>query len=113
MPNDTNDHPMPQPLITETDLCDWLGQADPGDSILYHRGFLALDVAVVHRRLPEPERRNLLRVANRAAWAADNGLAHLIQRRHGTDDFSYFAILRPRPRTRSAALTALLAEMAA
>ncbi len=91
----------------ETALCAWLGQAAPGDIIEYHRGFLAIDAVPQSARLPERQRQELVRVARRAIWAADNGFAHPVQRRHGTDDYSYFLIARPRPRGRCVALETL------
>ena len=36
------------------------------------------------------------RLADRAHWAAALGFVHLVQRRHGTDDFSYLANARER-----------------
>lgn len=99
--------------ITETELCGWLGQAAPGDRLVYHRGFLALDCAPTSGRLLERERGELLRVARRALFAAENGLAHLVQRRNGPDDFTYLLIARPRPKTARGSILAILAAEAA
>jgi hypothetical protein len=82
--------------LTEIDLCGWLGQTSPGDSIEYHRGFLAVDIIPHGSRLPEKDRLELGRIARRAWWASERGLAHLIQRRHGPDDYSYIIVARPR-----------------
>ena len=35
-------------------------------------------------------------LGNRAQDLAERGLVHLVQLRHGTEDYSYFAIARPR-----------------
>ena len=83
--------------LTEIELCGWLGQALPGDVIEYHRGFLAIDCIPQGGRLTERDRSELVRVARRALWAADRGIAYLIQRRHGPDDYSYLVIARPHP----------------
>lgn len=99
--------------ITETELCGWLGQAAPGDRLVYHRGFLALDCAPTAGRFPERERGELLRVARRALFAAENGLVHLVQRRNGPDDFTYLLIARPRPKTARGSILAILAAEAA
>ena len=40
----------------------------------------------------EPERKSLVAVARRAIQAAEDGLVHLVQRRHGPGDYSYLAI---------------------
>jgi hypothetical protein len=51
--------------------------------------FLLVDAIPHGSRLPEPDRAELRRVASRALWAADRGIADLVQRRHGPDDYSY------------------------
>ena len=75
--------------MTEIDFLAWLGQAMPGERLIYHRGLLAFDRYA-------PSQHGLSRLANRAHWAAARGFVHLVQRRHGTDDFSYLAIARER-----------------
>lgn len=101
-------YPAVQKPLTEIDLCGWIGQAAPGDIFEYHRGFLALDTMPRGSRLPERERAELARVARRAMWAAERGLIHLVQRRHGSDDYSYLAIARPKPKQASVSLSSLL-----
>ncbi len=75
--------------LTDTDFLAWLGQAMPGERLIYHRGQLALD------RLAG-SRDRLSRLADRAHWAATRGFVHLVQRRDGIKDFSYVAIARER-----------------
>jgi hypothetical protein len=96
MTSTTTRLPTIQPKLTEIDLCGWLGQASPGESIEYHRGFLAVDTIPYGSRLPEKHRVELGRIARRAWWASERGLAHLIQWRHGPDDYSYIIVARPR-----------------
>lgn len=99
--------------IDETDLCGWIGQAAPGDVLQYHRGFLALDTYSQGSRLAQRDRAELVRLARRAWWASEQKLIHLVQRRHGADDYAYLAIARPKPRTAPASLSSLLlAEVA-
>jgi len=99
--------------LTEIELCGWVGQAAPGDILEYHRGFLALDTMPQGTRLAERERAELARVARRAWWAAERGLIHLVQRRHRSDDYSYLAIARRKPKQASVSLSSLLpAEVA-
>src|SRR5512133_2151267 len=102
----------PEDGITESDLCRWLGAAVPGDQFAYHRGFLAVDCDPTAGRLTKRERARLLRLARRARLAAEGGLAHLIQRRNGPDDFTYLIIARHRPTTAEGLLQAVLAEEA-
>ncbi len=113
MTNDSTNHLAPLRRLTETDLCGWLGRAAPGEMLEYHRGFLALDSVAQTHRLPERQRLDLIRVARRAIWAAEHGFAHPVQRRHGTDDYSYLLIARPRPKGPSASLSTLLGAEAA
>lgn len=77
-------------------FCAWLSQAEPGETIEYHRGFLALDRYPFISRLSDRERGELIRLSKRAFQAAERGLAHLVQHRHGPDDYSYLVVARPR-----------------
>jgi len=95
--------------LTEIAFCGWLGQASAGDILQYHRGHLALDVLAQVSRLPAAERLELTRIAKRAWWAAEQGLVHLLQRRHGVDDYAYLAIARPRTTPPPRSLSELLA----
>lgn len=99
-------------LLSEADLCGWLGQAEPGKRLEYHRGFLAVDAVPHGSHLPEQDRAELGRVARRALWASHRGLAHLVQRRHGPDDYSYLVIVRPRPSDSDSLPDLLVAEIA-
>ncbi len=78
----------------ELALCRWIGQATPGDMLEYHRGFLALDVALF--TLSAAEQKTLQLLARRARWAAEYGFVHLVQRRIGPGVFANLAIKRPR-----------------
>ena len=99
--------------IAEIDLCGWIGQAAPGDVFEYHRGFLVRDTFPQETRLSERDRAALARLARRARWAAEAGLIHLVQRRHGPEDYSYLAVARPKPKTVPVSLSSLLkAEVA-
>ncbi len=99
--------------LTEAALCTWLGAAAPGDTITYHRGALARQVCRQLQCLPEAERAALQRLATRAWKLADVGLADIVQRRHGYEDYAYILVARHRPpRVTSSILPLLLAEAA-
>lgn len=99
--------------LSEAALCAWLGAAAPGERLAYHRGFLARETSPLTQLLPDAERLALLRLANRAWALAEAGLAHLVQRRHGEEDYSYLIVARPRPhRVAPSILPAILAEAA-
>lgn len=104
---------VPGLRITEIELCAWIGQAAPRDAFEYHRGFLVVDVDTRNTALTCHERAELARVAQRAWQAADNDLVHLVQQRRGPNEFSYFAVARPRPKPASRSLSSLLFEKAA
>ena len=94
--------------IDETDLCGWIGQATPGDVLEYYRGFLAMDTFSQGSRLTGHDCAELVRLARRAWWASEQKLIHLVQRRHGPDDYSYLAIARSKPKHAPASLSSLL-----
>lgn len=102
-----------QPSLTETTLCDWLGAATPGDAFTYHRGALARDICPQLKLLDEDGRVRLARLASRAHTLAEAGFLHLVQRRHGFEDFAYIAIARPKPQRTATTLRALLLKEAA
>lgn len=105
---------LPIPLrTTAMDLVAWLGQAEPGDRFEYHHGFLAIDTMPRSDRLAERNRLELLDVARVAYRAAERGLAHLVQVRHGPDQFAYLLIARPRPHRGAGSLADLVTMEAA
>jgi len=99
--------------LTEASLCTWLGAASAGDSITYHRGALARQVCPYLVCLPNAERVALQRLAARAWKLAEMGLADIVQRRHGYEDYAYILVARRRPRQHEAnILRLLMAEFA-
>lgn len=98
--------------LDEVGLCAWIAQAEPGETLVYHRGFLAVDATSVVSRLSTEQQRSLQQVAAAAMRAADQGLVHLVQTRLGPDAFAYIAIARPRPGPPGAPLSIRLLEAA-
>lgn len=76
-------------------FCIWLETAKTGQTLEYHRGFLAEDANPQLSQLPEAHRIDLTRLAGRAYRAAEQRLVHLVQRRLMSGSFSYLAIRRP------------------
>jgi len=107
----------PEPIVA---LCElrmsdvgflaWAQQAEPGDRLQYHCGFLALDTFALFSGLSDKQCAELGKLANRAFCAAEQGLVHLVQERIATDRFAYIAIARPKPKRAAASLSALLLE---
>jgi hypothetical protein len=108
-------HPLGARVVlpmTEFTLCEWLGAAAAGDQLVYHRGFLAIDLDPRVDRLTRDEQLRLSRVARRAQILASQDLAHLVQRRHSAANFTYLLIARHRPRPNNGALHAVLNQSA-
>lgn len=89
---------IPRPRVSEIELCAWVAQAEPGAVLEYHRGYLALDRTAFGRLGDTPARGALGLLGNRAHDLAERGLVHLVQHRHGPEDYSYFAVARARSR---------------
>ncbi|WP_439121380.1 hypothetical protein [Marivita sp.] len=97
--------------ISEIQFCAWLSQAEPGDRLDYHRGYLAVDADKVTSDLDPNARAELACLRDRAFWSETAGLVHLVQQRLGPDRFAYLAIARPKT-SRTARAVAQLAEAA-
>lgn len=104
---------VPTLIMNEVSFAAWIAQADAGDILKYHRGFLVIDTDKARTPLDEADRVRLLALARRAMQAAEIGLVHLVQRRHGDGDYSYLAIARSRPKKLPASIAQLLFEEAA
>jgi len=89
--------------LSEEDFCRWIGEADPGDRIEYHRGLLAADRIRASSLLTNTDRRELGAIADRARALAKQGRLLLVQMRHGPADFSYLALMPKRLPQRAAA----------
>ena len=105
-------HGASGPEIDEIALAAWIAQAEPGDSLVYHRGFLAVDATSVISKLSAERQRTLQLVAAAARRAAEQNLVHLVQSRLGPDAFAYIAVARPKPGPPGAALSMRLLEAA-
>ena len=96
--------------ITDIDLYAWIAQAEPGDALIYHGGFLVVDADKTVSALATERRLALRRLADAAFRAAEQGLVHLVQEREGRDRFAYIAVARSKPKHGGASLSALLLE---
>jgi len=86
----------------------WLEGAEQGESTVYHRGSLAydrdeqmLDPAQEYRgdpprpnTIPTPAAKAVYALADAVWRAMERGAVHLVQRRHGENDYEYLAIKR-------------------
>ncbi len=87
---------IPRPRVSEIELCAWVAQAAPGAVLEYHRGYLALDRTGFGRLGDNAGAAALGLLGSRAHDLAERGLVHLVQHRHGPEDYSYFAVARAR-----------------
>jgi hypothetical protein len=95
--------------VDDIGLCTWFGQATIGQGLVYHRGLLARDRSPTASPLPRRDQAELSRIARRALALAEAGLARLIQRRLGPDDYEYQIIVGPRGPIEGDALVRVLA----
>ena len=103
----------PAMITSEEDLCAWVSQAEPGEAIEYHRGFLSIDRSGADRFGAPIDAASLNQIAQRALALADAGFVHLAQRRIESETFSYLAIARPQPEGAVPTAATLLSEEAA
>ena len=83
----------PRPLaLRRVEFGTWLKTARPGSRIEYHRGHLCVDRQQRPDASDNDAHAELHRLAARALRASEQGLVHLVQHRHGPEDFSYLAI---------------------
>ena len=76
-----------------------LSTAKAGDTIVYHRGYLALDRGA-GSRFGDNAGEELDHIATALMVMAEAGRVHLVQRRHGPFDYTYLAVMARGARTR-------------
>ena len=84
--------PTPILVIDTARFEAWLQTALPGSLIEYHRGHLCVDRQQEIGARDNKARAVLHDLATRVLRASDQGLVHLVQRRHWPEGFSYLAI---------------------
>jgi hypothetical protein len=81
----------PLRVTRKGELTAWLDRAQPGNRVVYHLGFLAVDRSCTSS-LNEGERRHLDALATAAGSAAAAGIVHLVQERLAAGTFRYLAV---------------------
>lgn len=99
----------PQVLLNDIAFLAWVSQAEPGDQLEYHRGFLARDTFPTFEFMERLDKEQLRGLARQAMIACEQGLVHLVQKRLELDHFSYVAIARPKTAATQSALSQLVA----
>jgi len=106
-------HRPSTPLISQATFTTWLLRAYAGERLIYWRGQLAIDASPLASQLDGDDRAELSRVSQLAWNMAQKGWIHLVQQRHGVNDFSYLAIARPQAVTQTGGQSALPIKAAA
>lgn len=83
------------PKVSEFKLMAWVDTAAPGARLVYHDGFLAVDMTSNVSTLRKPHLEDLRATASVAFRLCELGRIHLVQERLGPDSFAYVAIVRP------------------
>jgi hypothetical protein len=82
---------MPTKPLTEAALCDWIAQAQVGQSLQYHEGLLMVD-RTEFGALSAKERHCLNVLARRAWLACELGLVHLFSLRVREGHYRYLVV---------------------
>lgn len=83
--------------MTDLEFMQWIADADPGETIEYHTGFLFVDRVrgIESQDISAPEIRL---IADAALDLQQRGLIELTQRRIGDYRYSYLATARRKPK---------------
>lgn len=106
-------HRPSPPRLSEAAFTSWLLRARAGERLTYWRGQLAIDASPLASQLTGDDRAELAGVSQLAWNMAQKGWVHLVQQRHGLNDFSYLAIARPRALIQAGGQSALQMKAAA
>lgn len=85
-------------VVSADELEDFTAMAAPGDTCVYHRGHLSIEIDQDASCLEREDRRRLTKLAGRAYALARTGHLLLVQRREG-DVFAYRATRSQRYQT--------------
>lgn len=76
--------------ITPQDVEDFVVTAMTGDTLVYHRGYLAADRADMTTCRPKTQQQKHVNLLGDLAWAhRARGEVALVQKRHGPRDYEY------------------------
>ncbi len=80
--------------MTSREYLEWLEQAAPGTSCIYHTGLLMFDRSPEATSSPwsTEQRADIDALASMVVVSAESRLAKLFQRRRGENDYDYIAV---------------------
>jgi len=79
-------------VMNDVDLCVWVVDAQPGDSLVYHTGHLGRDREMHSEGYEEPVRRKIGELGNAAWMLCEENWIHLVQRRVSYGHWDYIAV---------------------
>jgi len=82
----------PKDVMNDVDLCVWVADAKPGDSLIYYTGHLSRDRLMHSEGFDEPVRRKLGELGNAAWMLGEENWVHLVQRRVSYGCWAYIAV---------------------
>ena len=83
---------IPAEPLTEAAWCAWMAQAQVGEAIQYHDGFLLRDRSEAYSALTAQERARIHATARQAWIACERGFVHLFSLRIADSHYRYLAI---------------------
>jgi hypothetical protein len=82
----------PARMMNDVDLCVWVADAQPGDSITYYTGHLSRDRLPHRDGYSESVRRKINELGNAAWMLGEENWLHLVQRRVSCGCWDYIAV---------------------
>lgn len=82
----------PKDVMNDVDLCVWVADAKPGDSLIYYTGHLSRDRLMHSEGFDEPVRRKLCELGNAAWMLGEENWLHLVQRRVSYGCWDYIGV---------------------
>lgn len=82
----------PNVVMNDVDICVWVADAQPGDSIVYYTGHLSRDRLPHKDGYSEPVRRKIGELGNAAWMLGDENWVHLVQRHVSYGCWDYIAV---------------------
>jgi hypothetical protein len=79
-------------VMNDVDLCVWVADAKPGDSLIYYTGHLSRDRLMHSEGFDEPVRCKLGELGNAAWMLGEENWVHLVQRRVSYGCWDYIAV---------------------
>jgi hypothetical protein len=84
--------PAPARMMNDVDLCVWVADAQPGDSIIYYTGHLSRDRLPHRDGYADAIRRKIGELGNAAWMLGDENWVHLVQRRVSYGCWDYISV---------------------